>query len=117
LKAELLESIGWDVVSMLVPFLGKKSTSEMGSKVLDVVVDKGNAKEVFLKSVEALKDIKYGADYEDTAGVEDPGEATLAEKLSEFTVEDTEVDPIEQTTELYKAVFKGTYMESNFVLP
>jgi len=102
---------------MLVPFLGKKSTSEMGSKVLDVVVDKGNAKEVFLKSVEALKDIKYGADYEDTAGVEDPGEATLAEKLSEFTVEDTEVDPIEQTTELYKAVFKGTYMESNFVLP
>ena len=79
----------------------------MGSKVLDVVVNKGNAKEVFLKSVEALKDIKYGADYEDTAEVEDPGESTLADKLSEVTVEDTELDPIQQTTELYKAIFKG----------
>lgn len=103
-----MENIGWDVVTMLVPFLGRKATKDIAAQVLDVVVTKGNAKEVFLKCVEALKGIKYGTDFDDLAEEGEEGEATLAERLSEFTMEDTEVDPIQQTTELYGGIFKGT---------
>ena len=95
---------------MLTPFLGIKPTRDMGIKVLDTVVTKGNAKEVFLKCVEALKGIKYGTEFDDAEEEED-GEAILAEKISEFTLmEDnpSSIDPIQQTSELYKAIFKGT---------
>ena len=70
------------------------------------MVTKGNAKEVFLKCFEALKRIKYGSDYDEDV-VDEEGEATLAEKLSEFSMQDTEIDPIQQTTELYNAIFEG----------
>jgi hypothetical protein len=109
-----VENIGWDVVTMLTPFLGIRPTRDTGIKVLDTVVTKGNAKEVFLKCVEALKGIKYGTDFDD-AEEEDDGEATIAEKLSEFTLmEDSSIDPIQQTTELYKAIFKGIYPSLNW---
>ena len=66
-----MESIAWDVVGMIVPFLGNKDTAELGSQVLDLLVMKGNAKEVFLKCVEALKGIQYSRDVNDNDNEEE----------------------------------------------
>ena len=100
---------------MMVPFLGNKDTAELGSKVLDLLVMKGNAKEVFLKCVEALKGIQYSRDVNDNDNEEEEDEedeVTLAEKLSKFNMKSTiEINPVQQTTQLYKALFKSSPQE------
>jgi hypothetical protein len=98
-------AIGWDVVSMLVPFLGHSETRPYTANVLDVVVEKGNAKEVFLKCTEALKRIPWREEFDDDE--DNDGEATLAEKLTEFTKDESENDQIGQVSELYRATQTG----------
>lgn len=88
-------AIGWDVVAMLVPFLGRKGTRNLADSVLDVVVRKGNAKEVFLKCTEALKSISWVRDYDEE---DSDAEATLADKL-----DDNKVDLTELVVELFFA--------------
>lgn len=86
---------------MMVPFLGREATCEAAKQVLDLIVTKGNAKEVFLKCVQGLKRIQY----ERSAGDDDD---TLVEKLAQTTLEDV-VDPVTQTTELYEATINGAF--------
>ena len=112
-----MESIAWDVVGMIVPFLGNKDTVELGSQVLDLLVTKGNAKEVFLKCAEALKGIQYSRDLNDDDNEEkkeeeDDHEITLAERLSKINMKSTiEIRSIQQTTQLYKALRKSRLQE------
>jgi Uncharacterised protein family, YAP/Alf4/glomulin len=109
-----VDSIAWDVVGMIVPFLGNGDTVDSGSKVLDLLVMKGNAKEVFLKGVEALKGIQYSRDLNEEEEEEEENEATLAEKLSKFKMESPfEIDPVQQTTHLYKALLKSLQNHNN----
>src|SRR5271156_448201 len=90
---------------MLLPFIGNKATRESAVKILDVVVTKGNSKEVFLKCTEALKNIQWERTYE---GEEDEeGEATVAEDLENMDFEDLPIDTVAQTIQLYKATQKG----------
>jgi hypothetical protein len=105
LQEYLLEAIGWDVVTMLLPFLGQKTTNEDAGKVLDILVAKGNSKEVFLKCVEGLKSIVWERTYDDDDD-DDGGEATLTESLAKITAtkDEVKVDPILQTVGLYRAV-------------
>jgi hypothetical protein len=91
---------------MLIPFLGRSVTRGYAANVLDVVVEKGNAKEVFLKCTEALKCIPWREEFDDEDD-EDGGEATLAEKLTEFTKDESENDQIGQVLELYRATRTG----------
>ena len=90
---------------MLLPFLGQKTTNEDAIKVLDVLVTKGNSKEIFLKCVEGLKSIVWERTYDDDDD-DDGGEATLTESLAKITVTKDEVrmDPILQTVGLYRAI-------------
>jgi len=92
---------------MLLPYLGKKTTNVEARKVLDLLVTKGNAKEVFLKCVEGLKLIAWERtyDYDD----DDDGEATLTEKLAQVTTDekDVKVDQVLQTVELHRAITEG----------
>src|SRR5271170_872589 len=93
---------------MLLPFLGRKATNEDAGKVLDILVAKGNSKEVFLKCVEGLKSIVWERIYGDDDD-DDCGEATLAESLAKLSAAEDEVkvDPILQTVGLYQAVKQG----------
>jgi len=89
---------------MLLPFIGNKATRENAVELLDIVVTKGNSKEVFLKCTEALNGVQWERTYEDD---EDEGEATLAEELENMNFEDFPIDTAAQTIELYKATQKG----------
>lgn len=93
---------------MLLPYLGQKATNEDARKVLDILVTKGNAKEVFLKCVEGLKSIVWERTYDDDDD-DDDGEATLAEKLAKVTTDEdaVKVDQVLQTRELHRAVSRG----------
>jgi hypothetical protein len=92
----------------LRPYLGQKATNEDARKVLDILVTKGNAKEVFLKCVEGLNSIVWERTYDDNDNIDD-GEATLTEKLAKITTDekDVKVDEVLQTLELYRAVTRG----------
>lgn len=94
---------------MLLPYLGQKATNEDARKVLDILVTKGNAKEVFLKCVEGLKSIAWERTYDADDDDDDDGEATLAEKLAKVTTDEkaVKVDQVLQTRELYRAVNRG----------
>src|SRR5271155_5578376 len=93
---------------MLLPFVGQKTTNEDAGKVLDILVTKGNSKEIFLKGVEGLKSIVWERTYDDDDDDDDDdgGEATLTESLAKITVTEDEVrmDPILQTVGLYRAI-------------
>ena len=89
---------------MLLPFIGNTATHTDAVRILNTIVTKGNAKEVFLKCTEGLRSIAWQREsYHDDDG---DGEAAMTKKL---TVEDqpTEVDPVIQTLELYGASRKG----------
>lgn len=106
-----MRAIGWDIVTMLLPFIGRKATHGKAIKVLDIVITKGNAKEVFLKCIEGLKNIIWERNYDEDEE-DDDGEATLAEKISEFRMDDNDenddkVDPVVQTAELCQAINTG----------
>jgi Uncharacterised protein family, YAP/Alf4/glomulin len=92
----------------LSPFIGQKVTRDNALKVLDIVIIKGNAKEVFLKCIEALRLVHWERTFDDDDD-DDDGEATMTEKLAEITKDEKEnkVDPIAQTVELYRAINKG----------
>jgi len=94
------------MVLMLLPYIGQKGTKDEAVKVLHIVLDKGNAKEVFLKCNEGLKNIVWERTYYDD---NDDGEATLTEKFNEVNIddEDNKVDSVVQTVELYQATSKG----------
>ena len=102
-----MAGIGWDVVTMLLPFVGQKETRQNAVKVLDIVAEKGNAKEVFLKCNEGLKNIVWKRNYFDKD--DEDGEATMSEKLAQICIEDktTKMDPVSQTKELYRATKIG----------
>lgn len=94
---------------MLLPYIGQKGTHDDAVRVLHIVLEKGNAKEVFLKCNEALKNIVWERTYDDDYGDDDDSddrEATLAEKFNEVTIHD-KVDSVVQTVELYRAVTTG----------
>src|SRR5271169_1572509 len=93
---------------MLLPYLGQKGTNEEARKVLEILVTKGNSKEVFLKCVEGLKSIVWERIYDDDDD-DDDGEATLTEKLAKVTTDekDVKVDQVLQTVELYRAITRG----------
>ena len=94
------------MVIMLLPYIGQKGTHDNGVKVLDIVLAKGNAKEVFLKCNEGLKSIVWERTYDDD---NDDGEATLTEKFNKVTIDDDDdkADPVVQTVELYRAINTG----------
>ena len=94
-------------MTALLPFLGRKETNEETVKVFDILVTRGNAKEVFLKCVEGLRSILWERTY-DNDQVDD-SEAMLSEKLAKVTTNDDgiKVDPILQTVGLYQAVKQG----------
>ena len=107
-----MEAIGWDVVTMLLPYIGKKSTRENAAKVLDVIITKGNAKEVFLKCNEGLKCIFWERKGEDEDEDGDDGEAALAQNIARRLMindndNDNKVDPVVQTVELCRAISIG----------
>ena len=108
MQESLVEEIGWDVITMLLPYIGQKGTHDNGVKVLEIVLAKGNAKEVFLKCNEGLKNIVWERTYDD-GGDDDDGEATLAEKFNQVTLDPKEnkVNPVVQTVELYRAINAG----------
>jgi Uncharacterised protein family, YAP/Alf4/glomulin len=114
-----VEAIGWDVVTMLLPYIGKGSTRENAARVLDVIIAKGNAKEVFLKCNEGLKSILWERTDEDEDEDDDgdDGEATLAEKIARVRLmnsdNDDKVDPVVQTEELCRVINIG----DSFSLP
>jgi hypothetical protein len=88
---------------MIVPFLGFQATVEAGREVLNVVVKKGNPKEIFLKSTEALQGIAWEREVlEDEAS----DEVDLVETISKVTIGDG-CDPLLQLTELYNASRAG----------
>lgn len=91
---------------MLLPYVGRKGTHDNAVKVLNIVLAKGNAKEVFLKCNEGLKNIVWERIYDDD---DDDGEAALAEKFNEVTINDKDngVDPVVQTVELCRATNTG----------
>jgi hypothetical protein len=92
---------------MLVPFLGRSVARPYAANVLNVLVEKGNAKEVFLECTEALKRIPWEEEFDEDD--DNDGEATLAEKLTEFTItkDESENDQIGQVSELYRATQTG----------
>ena len=100
-----MEAIGWDVVFMLLPFIGNEATRESGVKILDVIAAKGNSKEVFLKCTEALMSVRWERMYESEGDEE--GEATIAEQLKSMDFEDLPIDTVAQTIDLYNATLKG----------
>jgi hypothetical protein len=87
---------------MLLPFLGQSATRSDAVKVLDILVDKGNAKEVFLKCTDALKLVVWDSGFGDGEDGDD-GEATLTGNLKQISCENEEVDPVMQTVELSRA--------------
>lgn len=100
-----MKAIGWDVVAMLLPFLSREGTRSDAHTVLDIVVRKGNAKEVFLKCTEALKSISWEREYEEEE--EDDAETTLAGKLEDVALDENEVNLTELATELFFASENG----------
>jgi len=104
-----VEAIAWDVVAMLIPFLGRRATEPKATDVLTLLAIKGNAKEVFLKANEALKGIewqphdddddddKYG-DNEATVATETPKNLANADGAAE------EIDPVKQVVALCHAI-------------
>ena len=104
-----MEAIAWDVVAMLIPFLGRRATEPKATDVLTLLAIKGNAKEVFLKANEALKGIewqphdddddddKYG-DNEATVATETPKNLANADGAAE------EIDPVKQVVALCHAI-------------
>jgi len=87
---------------MMVPFLGRKATSETAQEVLDVVVNKGNPKEVFLKCVEGIRNILWQREELEEEELDDPH---LPED-SEVTPEDGP-DPVMQLIKLHDAAKEG----------
>ena len=97
------------MVATLLPYLGQKGTHDSAVRILDIVTAKGNAKEVFLKCNEGLKNILWERTYDDDDDNDNGGEATLADKLVELNLEQNgKADPVIQTVELYRATNKGT---------
>jgi hypothetical protein len=95
---------------MIIPFLGRKAAQENAVKILDILATKGNAKEVFLKCNEGLKNVQWKRRFIDDED-DDDGEATLTEKLGEPVVSNNQQreDSITQTLELYRATNKGNH--------
>jgi len=92
---------------MMIPFLGKKETLQAAVKVLDIVVEKGNSKEVFLKCVEGMKSIRYKRDVVvDDEDEDEDEDGALAEKPFD-TTSNEKVNPAAQSVELYKVTAKG----------
>lgn len=119
-----MEGIGWDIVTMLLPFLGRSTTLDNAKNVLDIIVAKGNAKEVFLKCNEALKNIIWernyddddehddGDEYDGDERDDDGGEASLAEQIEKVRITEKEekLDPVMQTVELCQAINAGPFL-------
>jgi Uncharacterised protein family, YAP/Alf4/glomulin len=95
---------------MLLPYIGRKSTVENANKVLNVVTAKGNAKEVFLKCIEALKMIIWENTVEEDDN--DDEEATLAGKIVEVSVHENgdKQDSMFQTIQVYHAINTGYFL-------
>jgi hypothetical protein len=91
---------------MMVPFLGREGTLKSAADVLDVIVSKGNAKEVFLKCVEALRGIRYIRNVND-----DSDEDTLKENAAPNLNE--RINPVIQTVQLCNASMNGTFHSSD----
>ena len=105
--APLVEGIGWDVVSVILPYIKQKQTRVDAVRILDIVTTKGNAKEVFLKCIEGLKTIAWEPsvlnDEEEINTVE-----TIIEKRNGTTpTEEDPLDTIAQTSEIFRATIKG----------
>lgn len=96
---------------MMVPFLGSHETLECAVTVLDVIVEKGNSKEVFLKCVEGLKSIHYKRDVDDEDEDEDE-DGTLREEPAETTSSE-KINSVAQTVELYNITAKGSLHPPN----
>ena len=100
-----MEGIGWDVVTLLIPFLGQKTTVDAAQKVLSVVMSKGNAKEVFLKCVEGIRNIIWEREPSEEEHIESKLEMA---PTTEATLHERQPDAILQTTKLYHAALGGT---------
>ena len=100
-----MDGIAWDVVAMLIPFLGRKATERKATDVLTLLAVKGNAKEVFLKTNEALKSIEWQPHDDDEY---DDNKATVAaETLTNLPNADgaaEEIDPVKQVVALCHAI-------------
>jgi hypothetical protein len=104
-NASLVEGIAWDVVTMLLPFLGRQSSEAKANEVLTILVQKGNPKEVFLKCNEALKQIQWRDDDLDEY---DDDESTIAETLKNVYRADEENKPVKQMTSMCGATDTGS---------
>jgi len=100
-----VDGIAWDVVAMLIPFLGRKATERKATDVLTLLAVKGNAKEVFLKTNEALKSIEWQPHDDDEY---DDNKATVAaETLTNLPNADgaaEKIDPVKQVVALCHAI-------------
>ena len=107
-----MEGIAWDVVTMLLPFLGRKATEPKATDALTLLATKGNAKEVFLKSNEALKGIEWQPRDDDGDDEYGDSEATgAAETLKNLSIAEgdaEEIDPVKQVVALYRATDIGS---------
>jgi hypothetical protein len=104
-NGSLVQGIAWDVVTMLLPFVGRKSTVTKANEVLKILAHKGNAKEVFLKCNEALKQIQWRDDDLDEY---DDDEATVAETLKNLSKEDEQNYPVKQMISICRATDTGS---------
>jgi Uncharacterised protein family, YAP/Alf4/glomulin len=105
-NGSLVEGIAWDVVTMLLPFLGRQSTETKANQVLTILAQKGNPKEVFLKCNEALKQIQWRDDDLDEY---DDDEVTVAETLKNVSKEDEENNPVKQMISICHATNIGLF--------
>jgi Uncharacterised protein family, YAP/Alf4/glomulin len=105
-NGSLVQGIAWDIVTMLLAFLGRQSTEKKANEVLTIVGQNGNAKEVFLKCNEALKQIQWRADDLDEY---DDSETTIAETLKNMSNEDEENNPVKQMIFICRATNMGMY--------
>jgi hypothetical protein len=103
-NGSLVEGIAWDVVTMLLPFLGRQSSEAKANEVLTILAQKGNPKEVFLKCNEALKRIQWRDDDLDEY---DDDESTVAETLKNVS-KDEENQPVKQMTSICGATDTGS---------
>jgi hypothetical protein len=108
LQYALLEGIGWDVVTMLAPFVGMRKTTLSAIMVLNVVATMGNAKEVFLKCVEVLEVIKWDEIYDTDSEEDEDGEEDEPERGKK----DNEDNQREHGEDLENHEYQYTYLDN-----
>src|SRR5579871_6673416 len=84
---------------MLIPFLGQGTTSDAAKAVLNHIISKGNAKEVFLKCLEGMQNITWQRETFDETNEDN---SDLAVPVSLINLEGGS-DPLLQTIALYNA--------------